>query len=252
LLFLVALGFAASMFLDRGARIAVEKGVSYALDVPTSAGSVSIHPFSGSVGLNDLSISNPAGFSAKPLLALKEATMGVQMSSLMSDVVEVSSLELSGIQLRLEGRGMKTNYAVILDSLARFDSADKQNGKPAKEAQGSQKRFLIHDLVIRNASFEVDYALDSPLVKVGNTGAALTLPEIRLKDIGNGKSLSLAELSMLIFKALLQAASSGNIPGLSAEVAKDLGKNLSGLAERAGELGKDVEGALKGLLKKKN
>ena len=37
--------------LDRGIKVAVEKGVTFALAVPSTAGSVKLHPFSGFVGL---------------------------------------------------------------------------------------------------------------------------------------------------------------------------------------------------------
>ena len=103
LLALILLVVAAGFFLDRGARAAVEKGVSYALGVPTSAGSVSVRPMQGSLGISELAISNPAGFSEHAFLRLDKAALSVQLSSLMKDVVEVPSLELSGIQLHLEG-----------------------------------------------------------------------------------------------------------------------------------------------------
>ncbi len=247
LLLLVVLGVAAAFLLDRGARIAVEKGVSYALAVPTTAGSVSIRPLQGSVGLADLSIANPKGFSDQSFLKMDKAAMNVRLSSLMSDVVEVPSLELSGINLRLEGRGAKTNYAAILDNLKRLDTPADPNKQPDLNTQGSQKRFIVHDLTIRKVTIEADYALDSPLGNLASTKAAVSLPEIHLKDVGNGKSLTLAELSAQILQALLQAAASGNIPGLSGSVAKDLKSNLSGLEVKAKEIEKEVKDALKDL-----
>ena len=247
LLALILLVVAAGFFLDRGARAAVEKGVSYALGVPTSAGSVSVRPMQGSLGISELAISNPAGFSEHAFLRLDKAALSVQLSSLMKDVVEVPSLELSGIQLHLEGRGAKTNYGAILDNLKRLGSPAGTKPSPPSAEQGTQKRFIVHDLLIRNTTVEGDFSLASPLGNLANTKTAVNVPEIHLKDVGNGKSLSLPELSAQILKALLEAAASGNIPGLAGDITKDLQQSLSNLEKQAHEIEKGVEDALKGL-----
>ncbi len=251
---LLALVLGLYLLIDRGASAAVEKGVSYALAVPASVGGVKLQPFDGIIGIEELSISNPAGFSDQPMLGLKRALLHVQLSSLMGDLVEVQSFELDGVHLRLEGRGMKTNYGVIQENLARLGSGAGQPEKPAPEQTGSQKRFVIHDLVIRNTTVEVDYELDPALGKLGNGAANASIPEIHLENVGNGKSLSIAELSSVIFKALLEAAASGKLPGLSADVVKDLAKSLAEHPENAVEIGKGVESTLKGVkdLFKKN
>ncbi len=251
---LLALALALYLLLDRGASAAVEKGVSYALAVPASVGGVKLHPFDGVIGIEDLSISNPAGFSDRPMLGMKLGLLHVRMSSLMGELVEVQSFELDGIHLRLEGRGTQTNYGVIQKNLARLGGGAGQGDRPAVEEPGSQKRFVIRDLVIRNTTVEVDYALDPALGKLGSGAASATIPELHLEDVGNGKSLSIAELSSEIFKALLEAAASGKIPGLSGDVVKDLAKSLAEHPENAVEIGKGVESTLKGvkdLFKKK-
>ncbi|MEO6708441.1 MAG: hypothetical protein ABI054_14400, partial [Planctomycetota bacterium] len=249
LVLVLLLGVAAAFYLDRGARIAVEKGVSYALAVPTTAGSVSIRPMQGTLGLEKLHIANPPGFSDQAFLKLDQASMHLSVASLLKDVVEVPSLELSGIQLRLEGRGLKTNYGAILENLKRLGGGGGAD-KPDADQQGTQKRFVIHELWIRNTSVEGDFTLDSPIGNLGNTKAAMTLPEIHLTEVGNGKSLTLAELTEQILRALLEAAASGKVPGFSGDLAKDLEKSLSGLKDRADELAPGLGDALKDVFKK--
>ncbi len=251
MLLLVGLGFGAAMFLDRGARIGVEKGVTFALNVPCTLDSVSIRPLDGSVALSELSIANPEGFSDQPLLGMEAASLQVSMSSLLDDIVEVQKLELTGIQLRLEGRGLKTNYGAILDNLARFESGEKQP-KPDSEDSKPGKRFMIRELLIRNATVTADYALDSSLGSLGGTNATVTLPEIRLTDLGNGQSLTIEELSTKIFRALIEAAATSNTPGLSGDLAKDLQRSLSGLGgvDLGSEKGvKEILKGVGGLLK---
>ena len=237
------------LFLDRGAAKAVGKAATHALGVPTEVSSVSIRPFRGSVALSDLSVANPAGFSAQPCLGVGAASMQVELGSLMKDTVEVQSLELSDVRLRLEGRGTKTNYGVLLDNLKRLGGEDGGKPAPAPVPSDSEsgKRFLVRELVIRNVVVEADYALDSPLGQLAASNTKVTLPEIRLHDVGNGKSLSLAELSDVIFRALLSAAGSGNIPGLSGDIAKDLQRSLAGFQSGAIDMGKQLENAAKEL-----
>jgi len=197
--------FGVALLLDRGVALAVEKGATHALAVPVTVGSVSIRPFRGSVGLTELCVANPAGFSAQPCLALGAGSIQVEMSSLMQDTVEIPSLEFSAVHLRLEGRGTKTNYGALLDNLKRLDSG--AGGKPEAQTtdEGSQKRFIVRELVIRDVVVEADYALDSPLGQLASSHTQATLPEIRLSNLGNGESMSLAQLSAQIFRALIAA-----------------------------------------------
>jgi len=245
--------FAGLMLLDRGAALAVEKGATHALAVPTEVGSVSIRPFRGSIGLAELSVANPEGFSAQPCLALGSGSMNVDLSSLMKDTVEVPSLELSGVHLRLEGRGMKTNYGALLDNLKRLDGGEA--GKPDGAPSESQKRFIVRELVIRDVLVEADYELDSPLGQVASSHTSVSLPEIRLSNLGNGESLDLAQLSAEIFRALIQAAASGQVSGLSGDIVGDLKKSLEGFKSGAKDsggleqLGRDLEAGTKDAVK---
>lgn len=242
---LVLLGIGAFLFLDHGAKLAVEKGVSSALAVPVTADSVSIKPFAGSVALAGLSVSNPPGFSQSPFLDLRAASLQVTLGSLMKDVVEVPRLELSGIHLRLEGRGTKTNYGALLEHL---DGGEpKEPKKEPKPGGGEGKRFLIRELVIRDVTVDADYALEGSLKKLSGAQATATLPELTLKDIGNGEGLTIRQLSARILRALLEAAGSGKLPGLSADLSENLKKSLSDYGARAERLKSEVGGALEGV-----
>lgn len=255
LVLVLLLIFGGALFLDRGVALAVEKGATRALAVPTEVGSVSIRPFRGSIALADLSVANPAGFSEQPCLSLSAGSMQVDLSSLMQDTVEVPSLEFSGVRLRLEGRGTKTNYGALLENLERQAGGESGESKPDSADGGSQKRFIVRELVIRDVLVEADYALDSPLGQLASSHAQVTLPEIRLHNLGNGESLSLAQLSAEIFRALIAAAASGQLPGISGDIVSDLKRNLEQFksgAEGSGglkDLGRDLESGAKDAMK---
>lgn len=254
-------------FLDSGARAAVEKGATYALAVPTEAESLHLRPFSGGVTLSGLRVSNPAGFSESPLLSLGDASVDVAMKSLLSDQVEIQSLKISDVALRLEGRGTKTNYGVILDSLARFES--KGDTPPSTEGgeSGSAKRFLVREITIENVRVDSDFRLGGAAGDLASAAASVTLPPIRLTNVGGEQGVTMPQLASKLLRALLEAAADGKVPGLSAELTQDLRRSLGALEQQGRELGRELEraakelgkgletgakGALEGLLKKKD
>jgi hypothetical protein len=226
---LIAGGIA--LFLDRGARVAVERSATRALDVPTTVESVSIQPFRGKVALEELEISNPEGFSEHPFLVLQDGSMQVQVKTLMKDVVNVPALELSGVTVRLESQGKKTNYGIIADNLKRGD-------KDAKE-DPEAKRFVIGDLVIRDVKIDGDFSLDSVLGST-KTEVHVQLPPIRLRNLRDGKPSTIGQISEEVFKAVLEAATDEQIDGMPAALVKDIRDSLSGLTGAAFEI---IEGA---------
>jgi hypothetical protein len=242
---LVLLAVGALYFLDRGAKAAVERGVTHALSVKTTVGSVSVRPFAGTLDIEGLRLANPEGFSSNAMLELGSAGMEVGLGSLMEDVVQVPKFELSGIHLRLEGQGAKTNYGTVLGRLK--GGGETKPAPPEGGAKEGGKRFIVKELVIRDTTIVADYTLHESLGKTGSASGRIEVPEIRLQDVGNGKPLSVPELTLEIFRALLDAAASGKLPGISAELSQDLQKDLSELGDRARELGKEVEGALGGV-----
>ena len=241
ILLLVIAAFLGLLFLDRGAKAAVEHGVTASLGARTEVGSVSIRPFAGSVDIAGLRIANPEGFSDKPMLELGGAGLAVSLRSLASDEVEVSRLELSGAHLRLEGKGLRTNYGAVLERLKSGRGPDDSAPKPDAGSSGPGKRFVVRELVIRDTRVVADYSLHEALTKGGAASGELTIPELRLTEVAGGRSLSTGELAAEIYRLLLEAAASGMMPGLEFDISKDL-KNLEG---RAREIGKELEGALR-------
>lgn len=260
---LVVLLLGAWIFIGSIAKTAIEKGGTYALGVDTTLGSASVHPFGGKFGLSKLEIRNPEGFTSPRFLALDAAALEVTMSSLTKDVVEAQRLELDGIEVFLERTSGKTNYGVILDNLKRFESGKKGGQEQPKEEGG--KKFIVREVIVRNVTVHAD------LLPVGGslTKTTLTLPELRLTNLGNAKEgLSISELVSQIIAAVLDATVQMGGQVLSPEILKDLSgslKGLEGLAVKLQEmvggqvqdigktldgLGKQLGESLDGLLKK--
>lgn len=249
---LVVLGW---IWIDSLAERSVERGATYALDVPTTLDSADVHLMGGGVELSGLEVSNPEGFQAPHFLKLGSTNLDVSIGSLTSDVIEVPSLVLSGIDLRLERSARGSNYKVLLDNLARFEKGEK--AEPSPEG----KRFVIRTLTIRDVTVHVDAVpIEGAIGEFAS--AEVSVSEVVLRDVGSaGEPMSIPDLTALILKTILASAvdvGGGVLPGdvldeLGGQLASmlDLGAmgvgEIQGLGQQAADLlGLPVEDALDG------
>lgn len=231
------------VYVDSLAERGVERGATYALGVPTTLDSADVGVLNGSVELAGLEVSNPDGFEADHFLKLDDADMDVSLGSLMEDTVEVPSLVLEGIDLRLERTLEGANYNVIMDNLSRFESGEKE------EADPSDKKFVIRTIEVRSVRVRVD------AVPVGGaigdlTTAEVTLDEVVLRDVGTaGEPMSIAQITDVVLKAILASAVEVGGGVLPDDVLSDIGDQLASLLDLEAmgvggieELGEVIEG----------
>lgn len=268
-------GLAAGLFLDSLAKQAIERGGTHALGVETKLESASLGLTSGKFALAGLSVANPPGFAEPDFFALRATELELPLTSLLDQRVTIPSLVLEGITLDLERNASGTNYGVILDSLARFESSEGASTTSGPASEGG-KTFHLQRLVIR------DVRATANLVPTGGdlTKLSLAVPEIVVDDMAS--DMTLPQLCALVVRTVVSAAvkvGAGVLPeelltdlrgrvdaleGVARErVDQELGKVESRLEEQAKKLGpeaekalqdasKKLDGKLDGLLKKKN
>ncbi|HLO39602.1 MAG TPA: hypothetical protein VK176_01165 [Phycisphaerales bacterium] len=223
---LAAAAVAVLVYADRAVKVAVEKGGTYAMGVDTKLGNASVGVLSGRLGLNDLVISNPAGYKSDRFFGMGSTNVAVSLPSLRQPVIEVPTLALEDITINLEKANGKANYQVILDNLKRFESGSGGKGEEKPQA-GEEKRFVIKDLSIRNVKVHVD------LLPEGGQLTTLNIPidAVELKDVGTaGKGVPLSELANIIVKALLSTIADKTGTLLPGEILGDLRGGLAQLA----------------------
>ena len=260
---LVAIVAIAFMSIDSIAKTAIERGSTYALGVQTTLASADIGILSGEFAMFGLDVANPEGFESDHFLQLGEGFLAVSLGSLREDTVEVPTLALTGIDINLEKRGGKANYKIIADNLKRFESGDTADDGGQADAGKPGKRFVIHEIIIRDVNVTVD------LVPAGGALTRLEVPidEIRMTDVGS-ESMTSAELTNRVIKMIL-AAIVKNGAHLPADLVNDLGgalaqlgdldnitvtetartvvKVVEGLGEGGDEVGKTIGDAIEGL-----
>lgn len=278
------------VYMDRIAKVAIERGATFALGLDTSVDSVRIRLVAGKFGLSGLTVANPSGFESAHFVTLERGDLHVDLGSLRGPAPVVPLFALKGIDVNVERNKGKTNYGVILESLQKMEGGEK---KPQGEA-GEGKKFTIRELTINDVTAHVKLVpLSGKLSTVD-----VKIPEIRLNDVGSKSGgVLLGELAGIVVKAILRTVveKGVNLPtaiagslrgglgklsgvpmqvsdvvteaggkamekagGLVGEVGGKAGEKVGAMGEAAGEAGKSagaeagkvLEG-VKGLFKKK-
>lgn len=208
---------------------AVEAGSTYALGVDTSLGSAALEIRGGSLGLNDLEVSNPEGFTAENFLVLRRGLLDVQAGSVLDDEVVVDSFIIEGVTLNLEQIDKNGNYQVLLDNIKRMDLSSSED---------SQK-FRIGLIALR------DINVNGSLNLLGkNWEKSFTINDFQLRNVGGDTGAKIGEVAATVVKALInKALTEGNdlLP-------EGFGKNLTDLKDQGMEKVKsEAKDALKNL-----
>jgi len=210
--------------IDSIFKAAVEQGGTYALGVKTTLASADVQLTQGKVSMSGLNVANPDGYKSDKFFGLGTGSVQVALPTVNQPVIEVPMLNLSDIRVNLEKSGGKANYKLILDNLARLGSGSTE----PKPAGGSEKKFIINEVDIRNVVVHVD------LIPEGGTLTQVDVPieQIQLKDVGTAsKGLPAGELAKVIVNAVLAVAAEKGGGLIPADVLGDLQSQLAQLGD---------------------
>ncbi|MFA6044954.1 MAG: hypothetical protein WC718_08220 [Phycisphaerales bacterium] len=241
LFLLLVIGVVVAFFaIDSIAKSAIEKGGSYALGTPTTVSSVSVGVLSGKFALNGLTVANPTSggsFKSPQFLTLGSGGVDVSLSTLNQPTVELPKFTLSNLDVNLEKREGKTNYGVILDHMQQV-TGGKSGGGAAKPAPKSadDKKYIIHDLDIQHVTIHASL-VDGPDAVKDLTSVTIPIDSIRLKEVGKtgtgvgGSGVTMEELTNIIVKAVLSAATDKGGGLLPADMLGDLQGRITALGD---------------------
>jgi AsmA protein len=85
------------------------------------------------LSVNDVELSNPAGYGSQPFLTVKNASIGVKLLPLLGKRVEVSRISLDGVHVNLVSRGDDNNWK----DLGGESGDEKESPSPASSGQSS-------------------------------------------------------------------------------------------------------------------
>jgi len=232
---------AAFLYVDVLAKLAIEKGATASLGVPTKVRSANVKILTGEFSMGGLNVANPGAdkdFKSDHFLTLGDGGVAVSFATLRQDIIELPHLTLSDIDVNLEKKGDKANYQVIMDNLK------KSQGEPPPDAKAA--RYIVRKLNIKKINVHVDLIGAGDLTKLD-----VPIDEIVMKDVGSdGAGVEMGELAGIIVTAVFKAVvekGDGLIPAdLAGELTNGLAQlgdltklaDIESLGNVVGELGK--------------
>ena len=262
LVLLVVLGVVAVMYFDSFIKAGVEKGGTYALQVPVTLDDADLGILSGELALTGLTVANPEGFSSPHFLSLGEAGVAVDPATINQPVITLPLFALADLDINLQRAEPGTNYSVILDNLKRLQSDSTDT--PADPAPaGDEPKVIINEVILTNIKVNID------LLPLTNNAAAaalnnatggqasdiaktsITLDEVKLTDIGTAADggtagVTISEATGIIVKALMSVIAETAPDLFPADLLADLKSQLASLDQ----LGPNVQALATGEIEK--
>lgn len=205
--------------VNKVVKTAVETGGTYALGVQTTLGSADVQLTKGAATLSDLAVANPPGFPSPKFMTVGSSAGTLNIQTLGNPVIEIPSVAISNVAVRLEGDPGKMNYKVILDNLARLKSGTPQPTTPS----GSEKKFIVRSLTLTNIDASVS---------VSGVAVKVPISKIELENVGNASGgLTTAQLAQVVVEAVLSAVVTNGGGILPENVLGDLSGSLNKLAD---------------------
>jgi len=188
LLLLLVLATIGIMFFTKNTvGTAISAGVSDALGVGVSLADVKLAPLQGQITFNDLVIDNPDGYENKTFLDLQQATIAIRPKTLLTDTVRIKHVELKGVQVVMEQKGLTSNVQEIVDYINEH-SEDQASGKKMVI-----ERLDISDIIVKVKLIPLPGKIDT---------VPLKLAPIQMNNLGENKALNTAELTSRIILAI--------------------------------------------------
>lgn len=204
-------------------KFGIEKGTPPVVQTSVSVQHVKLAPFSGSGVIEGFEIGNPKGFTGPYAVRIGRAEVAVDTRSVSADKVVIQHIRITDPEINLEAGLGGTNLKHIADNAMNFVSqqtATAGNAAPnaaAPPADGKPKKSVklqVNELLITGAKLSASAA-----GLVSGADAKITLPEIRLTNLGTGSAgITPAELTALILRQLnteaVKASASGALKNM--------------------------------------
>jgi hypothetical protein len=189
----------------------IEKVGTSVTGVPVTVGVVDIKISEGSAAIRRLSVANPEGFSAKPMLDFGELAVKLDVKGNIINHVKVTSPHIL-----FEQKGKAINFQTLQDNMSK-DAGDKPKEEPAP-AEGEPAILQIDLIEIIDAQVTV---VSDLLEGTKN----LTIPSITFENLkGTGEEIGVQILSQLADQIIEEVTEQV----IQKQVEKAVGEKLGG------------------------
>ncbi len=168
-----------------------------------SLSDIGVSWLSGKGEIKGLNLGSPEGYKAESAVEIPVATIAVKPTSLFSDKIIIKSIEIEAPFITYEGNMSGSNLTRIQENIDAFIATIPQTpGGESKSGLTGGKKMQVDEVVIRNAKVKL------ALTVLGGRGADISLPEIRITNLGQGpEGITGAEVLKLVWNEVVKATS---------------------------------------------
>src|SRR5687768_334798 len=183
LIILLVLVVAGSLlFLGPIVKRGVEKVGPMVTKTSVKLDSATLSLLGGSGTLKGFVIGNPEGYKTPEAMKLRSVSLSIVPGSVLNEKKHIRSIKVEGPEITYETDLRGSNLGKLLDNVG--GSAEQDKKAPTKDQQTSKTKLQVDEFVITGAKVHVNASV------LGLQGTAyqeaIPLPEIRLKDLGQG------------------------------------------------------------------
>jgi uncharacterized protein involved in outer membrane biogenesis len=225
LVLLVAGAVLVNFFLGTAVKAGMETIGPKVTQTTLTVGSVNIGILRGSAGINELVLGNPEGYKSTNAISVGRAAVSLSPMSVLSDKIVIKSVEVRDAVITFEGNPIgANNLKKIMDNVNAFagalGGAADTNAPAAPGEKKPAPKLQVDDFLITGA-------------KVQFNGVPLPLPDIHLKNLGQGPE-------GITPTALIQEVLGQVTTASLKAVVSSAGSAGKAIGEEAGKIGKSI------------
>jgi hypothetical protein len=194
-----------------------------------------------------MEIDNPEGYKHPTFMKLGRAYVDLNVPSIMSDTIEMDTIQLDDIHLVIEQKGTTNNLKQILNNLPKSEDTVSEAKPETDEEAAGKKNLRIKVLEINNIEVKAKLL---PVPGRADT-VTLRLKPIRLENLGTKEKINSADLTAKILKAIAKGIAEQGGEVLPTDMINSIGDELSkhgeALLKGTQDLGKSATDAVKGI-----
>ncbi|OYW74315.1 MAG: hypothetical protein B7Z37_18285, partial [Verrucomicrobia bacterium 12-59-8] len=185
-------------------KFGIEQGTPPVVQTSVTVQHVNLSPFSGTGVIEGFQIGNPKGFTGPYAVRIGRAEVAVDTKSVSGDKVVIQHIHITDPEINLEAGLGGTNLKHIADNAKSFvsqqtaaapgNSAPSAAAAPADSKPQKSVKLQVNELLITGAKLSASVAGIVP-----GADAKVTLPDIRLTNLGSGGAgITPAELTSMV------------------------------------------------------
>jgi hypothetical protein len=242
------------MYLDSIVKYAIETQGSKQMNLKTELNGASVGLLRGKVGLDDLKIANPPGYTAPHLFTLGELNVNAPISQLRGNPKRISNITIDKPKLVIERSSDGVfNFKKAIEQMPKAPTGPSEPRAPQEPQPAEEEmKLIIDELTITGATVVVRPGIDIPGIA---KEFIVPIPAVTMKNIGNADNAqngaAMRDVAQQVITVLAANASNSSLlpEQLRGLLSLDVNQVMAEVSSRLGaEASKRIASAVPGEL----